>query len=177
MAQRKLLDWRDRIFARDHANAQFDAEGLLPDTLIEILVSLRTDYITSTALPQLLQSEWTFWEQYSDELVGFVRDLNIMYTPVKKNLSIAAQIILGDVDDASSYAPASNLSGPSPSVSQPSHSPESQTRVLDMRKRKAISLPSRPTKHTRLEYGREDPAYRPANSAVPPALDAVSDSP
>ncbi len=80
-AQMKLWEWRRTMFKHDHTNAQFDAEGLLPNEIVETIVSLTPAAITSSTLSGFLRSEWLFWETYGEEFVEYVRSLEIVYTP------------------------------------------------------------------------------------------------
>lgn len=93
-AKQALWRWRSELFARKHANAQFDPDALLPDDIILTLVSLSPALITSETLPNWLKTKWLFWDKYGDELVRYVRSLNIVYTPAANKVPTAAEILL-----------------------------------------------------------------------------------
>ena len=84
-AQLKLDDWREAVYKRDHRNAQFDAEAILPDALIEYIASMTPQYIAAdNGLAKHLKSSWVWWTKYGLDLLTYTRSLQIIFTPQPK---------------------------------------------------------------------------------------------
>lgn len=107
-AQLKLDDWREAIFERDHAGAQFDSEAILPNDLLADIVCLPPTILVSEKLVQYLRTRWVWWDRYGDELTIFIRALGIQYTPIAKATRGTARAVTEPSANSGS-----TLSGPS----------------------------------------------------------------
>ncbi|KAJ3541715.1 hypothetical protein NM688_g6047 [Phlebia brevispora] len=143
-AEERLNEWREEVFERDHPLAQFDAEALLPDELVETIVSLPPDVIASPAICNLLRADWLFWDEYGDDLVHFIRGLNIKYIPISKPVNT-----------------------PAAGTMQPGESP-AETVSLDRKRTADSSVREESSKRSRVSMSANQLVNPPPQIAAPP---------
>ncbi|KAH9836597.1 P-loop containing nucleoside triphosphate hydrolase protein [Rhodofomes roseus] len=77
-----LYEWRDDIFIRDHAKAQYDSTAILDDATIERLAS--AGCLPRNTLTAILKSTWIWWDRYGAELTSHMESLDVVFTPPPK---------------------------------------------------------------------------------------------
>ncbi|KAH9913599.1 P-loop containing nucleoside triphosphate hydrolase protein, partial [Fomitopsis serialis] len=73
--QLSLYEWRDRIFTRDHAKAQYDSTSILDDATVERLASAGS--LPRDTLTAILKSTWIWWDKYGTELMSHMESLDV----------------------------------------------------------------------------------------------------
>ncbi|KAI0363847.1 P-loop containing nucleoside triphosphate hydrolase protein [Pilatotrama ljubarskyi] len=81
-AQRKLQEWREMIFVRDHAWAQYDETAILNDEMIAALTSCGP--LAPRQIADILEDKWAFWDEYHEELKSFIAALKLAFHPLPK---------------------------------------------------------------------------------------------
>ncbi|KAI0075723.1 P-loop containing nucleoside triphosphate hydrolase protein, partial [Panus rudis PR-1116 ss-1] len=81
-AQLKLEDWRDAIFARDHAGSQLDPTAILDDATVELLCSVGP-LNDDVQVRRVIKKKWIWWDKYGQELSAFMQGLEIIFRPLK----------------------------------------------------------------------------------------------
>ena len=90
----KLDDWREEVFERDFSNqTQFDAEAILPNSLIIDIVSSPLTYLFATdGLEKQLRTSWLWWDKYGTKLLKFVAELDVTFTPAPKKKTAVVHV-------------------------------------------------------------------------------------
>lgn len=80
----KLEDWRNSIFARNHAGSQLDPTSILDDSTIKSLTTVGS--LTRSQLTNVLSDTWIWWPQYGEELISHLASLQIKYVALPKKV-------------------------------------------------------------------------------------------
>ncbi|KAJ7607060.1 P-loop containing nucleoside triphosphate hydrolase protein [Roridomyces roridus] len=87
MVQEKLHEWRTKIKKRDFSGAMFSAEGILRRETMIILSSVGP-ISTRPQLNKVLGDQWKWADRYGDELLAFLKSINMpAYKPKPRKSS------------------------------------------------------------------------------------------
>lgn len=75
----KLELWREEMYMRYHARAQFDHTALLSDAHIDHLISVGR--MNRAKLHAILGNSWVWWDRYADRLMAYMTGWEIPYIP------------------------------------------------------------------------------------------------
>ncbi|KAL1674687.1 P-loop containing nucleoside triphosphate hydrolase protein [Schizophyllum commune] len=83
--QRKLLEWRRVVVARDYPQALFGGSAFLKDETVELLASVGS-FDTETRLLKILGGQWKWYKTHGRELFGILKSFSIPFValPGKK---------------------------------------------------------------------------------------------
>ncbi|KAI0083575.1 P-loop containing nucleoside triphosphate hydrolase protein [Irpex rosettiformis] len=80
--QSLLEAWRDLVFERDHKYSSLDSAAILSDDDVVHLASVGK--LTREVVEAILKPSWPWWNQYGDELVVKMEEVEVVFVPIPK---------------------------------------------------------------------------------------------